>query len=49
MATKWLMVAPVAGVLGIGAGIGADQLLSAAAPGDGKQDIKPAVTLFGNA
>ena len=27
MATKWLYVAPVAGALGIGAGIGADQLL----------------------
>src|SRR6266496_3382038 len=45
MATKWLMVAPVAGALGIGAGIGFDQLLSAAAPGDVKQDVKPAVTL----
>src|SRR6476469_4757089 len=45
MATKWLYVAPVAGALGIGAGIGFDQLLSAAAPGDAKQDVKPAVTL----
>src|SRR4026209_820260 len=45
MATKWLYVAPVAGALGIGAGIGPDQLLSAAAPGDAKQDVKPAVTL----
>src|SRR6478736_4123969 len=45
MATKWLMVAPVAGALGIGAGIGFDHLLSAAAPGDAKQDVKPAVTL----
>jgi len=45
MSTKWLYVAPVAGALGIGAGIGADQLLSAAAPGDAKQDVKPAVTL----
>src|SRR5215471_14706228 len=44
MATKWLMVAPVAGALGIGAGIGADKLLGAAA-GDAKQDVKPAVTL----
>ena len=43
--SKWLMVAPVAGALGIGAGIGADQLLSAAAPGEAKQDLKPAVTL----
>ena len=42
---KWLYIAPVAGALGIGAGIGADQLLSAAAPGDAKQDVKPAVTL----
>src|SRR6185503_9822960 len=45
MARKWLFIAPVAGALGIGAGIGADQLLSAAAPGDVKQDVKPAVTL----
>ena len=45
MATKWLFIAPVAGALGIGAGIGADQLFSAAAPGDAKQDVKPAVTL----
>ena len=44
MAKKWLMVAPVAGALGIGAGIGVDQL-GAAAPGDAKQDVKPAVTL----
>src|SRR4029077_7160480 len=45
MTTKWLMVAAVAGALGNGAGIGVDQLLSAAAPGDAKQDVKPAVTL----
>src|SRR6478735_1976520 len=45
MATKWLYVAPVAGALGIGAGIGMDSLLNAAAPGDAKQDVKPAVTL----
>ena len=45
MATKWLFVAPVAGALGIGAGIGADQLLSAAQPEEAKQDVKPAVTL----
>jgi len=45
MATKWLCVAPLAGAFGIGAGIGFDQLLSAAAPGDAKQDVKPAVTL----
>src|SRR5215831_20225215 len=42
---KGLYVAPVAGALGIGAGIGFDQLLNAAAPGDAKQDVKPAVTL----
>ena len=45
MTTKWLYVAPVAGALGIGAGIGFDQLLSAAAPDAAKQDVKPAVTL----
>ena len=45
MATKWLLIAAMAGALGIGAGIGFDQLLSAAAPGDAKQDVKPAVTL----
>src|SRR5262245_55716385 len=45
MATKWLCVAPVVGALGIGVGIGFDQLLSAAAPGEAKQDVKPAVTL----
>src|SRR5262245_42351367 len=46
MATgKWLLVAPVAGALGVGAGIGADKLLEAAAPADAKQDVKPAVTL----
>ena len=39
------MGAPVAGALGIGAGIGMDSLLSAAAPADAKQDLKPAVTL----
>ncbi len=42
---KWLMVAPLAGALGVGAGIGADKLLGAAAPGESKQDVKPAVTL----
>src|SRR5262245_37745784 len=45
MATKWLMIAPVAGALGIGAGIGADRLLEAAAPAEAKQGVKPAVTL----
>ena len=43
--SKWLMVAPLAGALGVGAGIGADKLLGAAAPGEAKQDVKPAVTL----
>jgi hypothetical protein len=45
MVTKWLLVAPVAGALGIGAGIGADKLLEAAAPAGARQDVKPAVTL----
>src|SRR5947209_6913598 len=36
------MVAPVAGALGIGAGIGANELFAA---GEAKQDLKPAVTL----
>ena len=40
---KWLLVAPVAGALGLGAGVGADKFLSAA--GDAKQDLKPAATL----
>src|SRR6201995_4247584 len=43
MARKWLLAAPVAGVLGIGAGVGADQLLSAGE--NAKQDLKPATTL----
>src|SRR3954451_21318847 len=42
---KWLYIAPVAGGFGIWAGIGMGSLLSAAAPGDAKQDVKPAVTL----
>src|SRR5215510_1503443 len=44
MASKWLMLAPVLGAvgLGIGAGFGADRLF--AAP-DAKQDLKPATTL----
>src|SRR5512138_2033511 len=46
MRTKWLYAAPVAGALGVGAGLGLDQLsLATAAPGDAKQDLKPAVTL----
>ncbi len=42
MASKWLLVAPVAGVLGVGAGVGVDRLLAA---GEAKQDLKPATTL----
>src|SRR6186713_2093669 len=42
MASKWLMVAPVAGALGIGAGFGADNLFAA---NEAKQDLKPAVSL----
>src|SRR5436190_18854500 len=39
---KWLLVAPLAGALGVGAGIGADRFLGA---GEAKQDLKPAVSL----
>ena len=42
MASKWLMVAPVAGVLGIGAAVGIDRVFAA---GEAKQDLKPAVSL----
>ena len=42
MASKWLFVAPVAGALGVGAGIGANELFAA---GEAKQDLKPAVSL----
>src|SRR5947208_10460381 len=42
MASKWLLVAPVAGALGVGAGVGANALFAA---GDAKQDLKPAVSL----
>src|SRR5882724_4698027 len=42
MASKWLLAAPVAGALGVGAGIGANELFAA---GEGKQDLKPAVSL----
>ncbi|WP_439620646.1 DUF4139 domain-containing protein [Gemmata sp.] len=48
MASKWLKVAPVAGVvgLGVGLGIGADKLVSAAPEAAAaKQDVKPAVSL----
>src|SRR5829696_5267892 len=43
MATKWLLVAPVASALGIAAGAGADRFLGAAE--NAKQDLKPATTL----
>ncbi len=42
MASKWLLVAPVAGALGVGAGFGANGLFAA---GEEKQDLKPAVSL----
>src|SRR5207253_6776580 len=42
MASKWLLAAPVAGALGIGAGIGAHYVFAA---GEAKQDLKPAVSL----
>ncbi len=43
MASKWLLVAPVAGALGVVAGAGADKFLGAA--GEAKQDLKPTTTL----
>ncbi|MCE9560477.1 MAG: DUF4139 domain-containing protein [Planctomycetes bacterium] len=47
MASKWLLLAPVAGAvgLGVGIGVGADKLVSAAPEAVVKQDVKPAVTL----
>ncbi|MCE9562107.1 MAG: DUF4139 domain-containing protein [Planctomycetes bacterium] len=48
MATsKWLLVAPVAGAVGLGVsiGIGADRLVGAAPDAIAKQDVKAAVTL----
>src|SRR5579883_2061100 len=42
MASKWLLVAPVAGALGISAGVGVDELFAA---NEAKQDLKPAVSL----
>src|SRR3954452_25236483 len=42
MANKWLLVAPVAGVLGVGAGIGVNELFAA---GEAKKDLKPATNL----
>src|SRR5262245_10722708 len=47
MTGKWLMLVPVVGAVGLGVagGFGADKLLGAGAPGDAKQDVKPAVSL----
>jgi hypothetical protein len=46
MATKWLLVAPVAAALGVGLGVGADKVLGGAAdPAAARQDVKPAVSL----
>jgi hypothetical protein len=47
MASKWLLVAPVAGAVGVGvlAGVGADRLAGAAAPEAARQDVRPAVSL----
>ncbi len=47
MASKWLLVAPVAGAVGLGVsiGVGADKLVSAAPDAAVKQDVKAAVTL----
>src|SRR4051812_36276950 len=42
MSNKWLLVAPVAGALGIVAGFSADNLFAA---NEVKQDLKPAVSL----
>jgi hypothetical protein len=42
MSSKWLVVAVVAGALGIGAGIGANALFAA---NEAKQDLKPATNL----
>ncbi|MCE9567825.1 MAG: DUF4139 domain-containing protein [Planctomycetes bacterium] len=46
MVSKWLLLAPVVGAvgLGVGIGVGADKLVGAA-PDAVKQDVKPAVTL----
>src|SRR5262249_54444827 len=40
---KWLLVVPVAGALGVGAGIGVDRLFAAREAK--QQDLKPATTL----
>jgi hypothetical protein len=42
MASKWLLLVPLAAVLGVGAGIGANELFAA---NEVKQDLKPAVSL----
>ncbi len=42
MSSKWLLVAPVASALGIGAAVGIDRAFAA---GEAKQDLKPAVNL----
>src|SRR6187431_407255 len=39
---KWLLVAPLTAALGIGAGIGVNELFAA---NEAKQDLKPAVNL----
>jgi hypothetical protein len=39
---KWLLAVPVAGALGVSAGVGVDRLSTA---GEAKQDLKPAVSL----
>src|SRR5580698_5374100 len=46
MASKWLLMAPVAGAVGLGVtlGVGADKLVGAP-DAAAKQDVKPAVTL----
>jgi hypothetical protein len=42
MSKKWLLLAPVAGALGVSAGVGVDGLSAA---NEAKQDLKPAVSL----
>src|SRR5688572_13965244 len=44
MSSKWLLVAPVAGALGVVGGLGLDKVLAGGAGGE-KQDLKPAVNL----
>src|SRR5262245_12429997 len=45
MANKWLLIAPMAGALGIGAGVGVNELFAAGGANEAKQDLKPATTL----